>query len=204
MDHKSSFAITPLTYAEGMIFVGLANGCVQAFDAVTLESLCGCTRTRLAASRTAPSPMRTAISTRLLDREDGNANFVCLTVTDEDPAKTDGISWPRGPTRPGRRLLLGGRLRLQRTSCSSVRTTARWATTGHARVLSFDPRSGRPLGATLTLPQTGDLRSSVTFVPGQRGWPCQYGYFTTKGGYLRSACRGRRHVHEASLRAPGY
>ena len=41
IDHKSSFAINSPTYAEGTnSFVGLANGCVQAFDPeVTLESL---------------------------------------------------------------------------------------------------------------------------------------------------------------------
>ena len=36
MDHSSSFAINSPTYAEGMIFVGLSNGTVQAFDAETL------------------------------------------------------------------------------------------------------------------------------------------------------------------------
>ena len=35
----SSFAINCATYAEGMIFIGLANGRVQAFNAETLESL---------------------------------------------------------------------------------------------------------------------------------------------------------------------
>lgn len=39
MDHASSFAINNPTYAEGMIFVGLSNGCIQAFDAQTLQSL---------------------------------------------------------------------------------------------------------------------------------------------------------------------
>ena len=35
----SDFAIVPPTYAEGMIFVGLSKGRVQAFNAETLESL---------------------------------------------------------------------------------------------------------------------------------------------------------------------
>ena len=36
---NSNFNIIPPTYAEGMIFVGLANGTIQAFNADTLESL---------------------------------------------------------------------------------------------------------------------------------------------------------------------
>ncbi len=39
MDHNSSFAINPPTYANGMIFVGLSDGTIQAFDANTLNSL---------------------------------------------------------------------------------------------------------------------------------------------------------------------
>ena len=50
-------------------------------------------------------------------------------------------------------------------------------------MLSFDPRSGRLLGE-LTLPQTGDLRSSVTFVPDSEGGLAGTAYFTTKGGYF--------------------
>lgn len=39
MDHSSNFAINPPTYADGMLFVGLSDGTVQAFNADTLESL---------------------------------------------------------------------------------------------------------------------------------------------------------------------
>ena len=36
---SSSFSIVPPTYANGMIFVGLSGGVIQAFNAETLESL---------------------------------------------------------------------------------------------------------------------------------------------------------------------
>ena len=39
MAGSSSFSIVPATYAAGMIFVGLSNGRIQAFNAETLESL---------------------------------------------------------------------------------------------------------------------------------------------------------------------
>ena len=38
MDHGSDFAINSATFAEGMLFVGLSNGSVQAFYADTLQS----------------------------------------------------------------------------------------------------------------------------------------------------------------------
>ena len=39
MAGTSSFSINPATYADGMIFVGLSGGKIQAFNAKTLESL---------------------------------------------------------------------------------------------------------------------------------------------------------------------
>ena len=36
---KSDFAIQTMTYGDGMLFVGLSKGTIQAFDAYTLESL---------------------------------------------------------------------------------------------------------------------------------------------------------------------
>ncbi len=39
MAGRSSYNIVPPTYADNKIFVGLANGAVQAFDAQTLKSL---------------------------------------------------------------------------------------------------------------------------------------------------------------------
>ena len=39
MIRTSAFNITPPTYADGMIFVALASGAIQAFNADTLESL---------------------------------------------------------------------------------------------------------------------------------------------------------------------
>lgn len=39
MDRASSFSITPPAYANGMVFVGLSDGTIQAFNAETLQSL---------------------------------------------------------------------------------------------------------------------------------------------------------------------
>ena len=39
MVDKSSYSIVPMTYGDGMVFVGLSGGKIQAFNAKTLESL---------------------------------------------------------------------------------------------------------------------------------------------------------------------
>ena len=87
MDHKSSFSITPPTYAEGMIFVALSNGTVQAFNAVTLESL-WLFKDPLGGQPNCPLTVHNGyLYTGFWNSETGNANFVCLTITDEDPAQ---------------------------------------------------------------------------------------------------------------------
>ena len=62
MDHNSSFAINPPTYANGMIFVGLSDGTIQAFGANTLDS-CGSTGTPSAVSPTTLLSITMATST---------------------------------------------------------------------------------------------------------------------------------------------
>lgn len=87
MDHKSSFAITPPTYAEGMVFVALSNGTVQAFNAVTLESLWIYTDP-LGGQPNCPLTVKNGyLYTGFWNSETADANFVCLSITDEDPSR---------------------------------------------------------------------------------------------------------------------
>ncbi len=129
MDHSSSFAINSPTYAEGMIFVGLSNGAVQAFDAATLESL-WIYRDRLGGQPNCPITYHDGyIYTGFWNSEVAQANLVCLSVTDEDPAQATEdklAAW----TYARRRLLLGGRLCVQRLSAHRHR---RWRQQLHQR-----------------------------------------------------------------------
>lgn len=87
MDHKSSFSITPPVYASGMIFVALSNGTVQAFNAVTLESLWIYTDV-LGGQPNCPLTVKNGyLYTGFWNSETGDANFVCLSITDEDPTQ---------------------------------------------------------------------------------------------------------------------
>jgi len=87
MDHKSSFSITPPTYYEGMVFVALSNGCVQAFNAATLESL-WIYQDPLRGQPNSPLTVENGyLYTGFWNSETGNANFVCLSITDENPGE---------------------------------------------------------------------------------------------------------------------
>lgn len=176
MDHKSSFAINTPTYAEGMIFVGLSDGTVQAFDAVTLRSL-WIYRDPLKGQPNCPIVYRDGyIYTGFWNGETLDANYVCLSVTDEDPGKTDEAklaSWTY--TSRGGFYWAGAYV----TDDAVVVPTddgANGYTTGYARLLSLDPRTGF-LRDSVDMPYPGDLRSAVTY----DGGTC---YFTSKGGYL--------------------
>ncbi|MBQ8830152.1 MAG: PQQ-binding-like beta-propeller repeat protein [Oscillospiraceae bacterium] len=87
MDHKSSFAITPPVYYEGMVFVALSNGAVQAFNAATLESLWVYTDA-LGGQPNCPLTVKNGyLYTGFWNQETQKANFICISVTDEDPTQ---------------------------------------------------------------------------------------------------------------------
>ena len=181
MDHNSSFATIPPTYAAGMIFVGLANGYVQAFDAVTLESL-WLYRDPLGGQPNCPLVYHNGyLYTGFWNSETENANFVCLSTTDEDPdnsmerklstwryTSTGGFYWT-GAYVSDNYVLVG-------TDDGETGYT-----TGYAKFLSLDPLTGQLLDS-ISLPHPGDVRSSSAFVPEENGTGTAY--FTTKGGYF--------------------
>lgn len=127
MDHKSSFSITPPVYADGMVFVALSGGTVQAFNAATLESLWIYTD-KLGGQPNCPLKVKNGyLYTGFWNSETGNANFVCLSITDEDPAQSKKASAPPG-TIPARAASTGRALTWPTISCWWERTTAETAT----------------------------------------------------------------------------
>lgn len=87
MVKKSAFNITPPTYVAGMIFVALADGCVQAFNADTLASLWVYTDA-LGGQPNSPISYRGGcIYTGFWNGEANDGNWVCLSVTDEAPSR---------------------------------------------------------------------------------------------------------------------
>ncbi len=179
MDHKSSFAINSPTYAEGMIFVGLADGGVQAFDAETLQPL-WIYQDSLGGQPNCPIYYRDGyIYTGFWQGEEKNANFVCLSVTDEDPTSSSETKLPTWQYTSLGGFYWAGAYVTDSYVLIPTDDGDSGYTSGYASILSLDSRTGELIGS-IRLPHPGDARSSVTYDNGRA-------YFTTKGGYFYSA-----------------
>ena len=179
MVNSSSFAINPPTYADGMIFIGLADGTVQAFNAATLESL-WIYRDPLGGQPNCSIIYHDGyVYTGFWVGEISQANFVCLSATDEDPSREKEeklASWRY--TSPGGFYWAGAYV-CDDYLLIGTDDGASGYTSGKARLLSFDPLSGELLDEW-KMNVTGDIRSSITAYNGKY-------YFTNKGGYFFEA-----------------
>lgn len=179
MAGSSSFAINNPTYGEGMIFVGLANGMIQAFNADTLESLWIYKDGLKGQPNCQITYENGYIYTGFWNGEKEDANYVCLSVTDEDPGQPleeKTASWVY--KQPGGFYWAGAYVSDNFMLVGTDDGEGGYST-GYAHVLSLDPKSGKILD-DIQLPHTGDLRCNITYD--------EYGtgdyYFTTKGGYF--------------------
>ena len=173
----SSFAINSATYAEGMIFIGLSNGRVQAFNAETLESL-WVYRDALGGQPNCPIAYADGyIYTGFWNSETKQANFACLSVTDEDATKTNEAKLPTWTYTHNGFYWAGAYV----NSDFVLVTTddgERGYTTGYGSILSLNPKTGKLIDS-LQATNVGDLRSSVCYDEETEAY-----YFTSKGGDL--------------------
>ena len=173
----SSFAINCATYAEGMIFIGLANGRVQAFNAETLESL-WVYRDALGGQPNCPIAYADGyIYTGFWNSETKQANFACLSVTDEDATKTNEAKLPTWTYTHNGFYWAGAYV----NSDFVLVTTddgAEGYVTGRGSILSLNPKTGKLIDS-LQATNVGDLRSSVCYDEETEAY-----YFTSKGGDL--------------------
>ena len=176
---KTSFGIVPPTYAEGMILIGLADGCVQAFNADTLESL-WVYDDPLGGQPNCPITVHDGYAyTGFWNSEKKDAAFVCLSLTDEDPAaKTESkpATW--------RHVQKGGFYWAGAYACDEfVMVGTDDGEDGYksstANLLLFEPKTGRLLDSKTNF--FGDIRSSICYDKTTDAY-----YFTTKGGYFYS------------------
>ena len=178
MARSSAFAINAPTYAGGMIFVGLSNGGVQAFNAETLESLWLYNDPLGGQPNCSITYAGGRIYTGFWNGETMAANFVCLTVTDEDPTQpleekqaawvhtaAGGYYWAGACFRDGY-LVLG------------TDDGAPGYTIGYGQILCLDAVTGKVMDS-LTLPYPGDVRCAVVYDSNTDAY-----YFTSKGGYF--------------------
>ncbi|MDE6024182.1 MAG: leucine-rich repeat protein [Lachnospiraceae bacterium] len=180
MEAAPSYGYTPPTYGAGMIFCPLGNGTIQAFDAKTLKSL-WVYKDALSGQSLSPITYSDGyIYTGFWNGETKDANFVCLSVTDEDTAneteeklatwkhkQMGGFYWA-GSVIIGDSVIVG----------TDDGTSG---TTGNSTLYSFDKVTG-DIKSSLPLTGLGDQRSSIAYDKDSGRV-----YFTTKGGHLCSA-----------------
>ena len=175
-----NFGYTPPAYGNGMIFCPLSGGVIQAFDAKTLASL-WVYRDGLKGQSLSPITYSDGyIYTGFWNSETKDANYVCISVTDEDTARADeeklatwkhrqtgGFYWA-GSVAVGDYVIVG-------TDDGAS------GTSGSSTLYSFRKETGE-IVSSLALEGLGDQRSSMAYdsTTGRV-------YFTTKGGHLCSA-----------------
>ena len=180
MVDKSSYSIVPMTYGDGMVFVGLSGGKIQAFNAKTLESLWVYTD-ELGGQPNCPITYKDGyIYAGFWNSEDRNANFACINTVDEDHASTTEAkyaSWTY--TRQGGFYWAGAYVTDKLAIVGTDDGAGGYDTNG-AALLVFDRFTGEKLDAHEGI--RGDLRSNVSHDP-----ESDRVFFTTKGGILGNA-----------------
>lgn len=171
----SSFAINPPSYANGMVFVGLSGGRIQAFDAVTLKSLWLYTDPLGGQPNCSLKYDSGYVYTGFWNSETKLANFVCISVTDEDPANEteakqaswihtgNGFYWADSFVR-GDYVMVGS-------------DDGANGATGNASLWVLNKTTGIPVQKIDG--HYGDIRSGISYYNGRI-------YFTSKGGMLYS------------------
>ena len=173
----SSFAINTATYAEGMIFIGLSNGRVQAFNAETLESL-WVYQDALGGQPNCPIAYADGyIYTGFWNSETKQANFACLSVTDEDATKTNEAKLPTWTYTHNGFYWAGAYVNSDFVLVTTDDGEGSY-TTGYGSILSLNPKTGKLIDS-LQATNVGDLRSSVCYDEETEAY-----YFTSKGGDL--------------------
>lgn len=175
---NSSFAIVPPTYANGMLFVGLSNGRVQAFNADTLESL-WIYKDSLGGQPNCPITYDDGyIYTGFWRSETREASYVCIPVTDEDPENETEAKLPSWTyTKKGGFYWAEAYISEQYLFIGTDDELGSY-TKGYASLLSIDKKSGE-LADSVVMPFTGDIRCCIVHNNGSL-------YFTSKGGYFYS------------------
>ena len=181
MAGTSSFSINPATYADGMIFVGLSGGKIQAFNAKTLESLWVYTDPLGGQPNTSPTYHDGYIYVGFWNGESKPGNFVAISVTDEDPAKTDEAklaSWSYACV--GGFYWAGAYVTDNLCIVGTDDGSGEGDYINTSALLVFDRLTGKLLDSHYGC--KGDIRSNVSHDPDS-----DRVFFTSKGGYIYNA-----------------
>lgn len=177
MASNSDFAIIPPTYADGMIFVALKEGCVQAFRADTLESLWVYQDPLKGQSNSPITYSDGYVYVGFWNGESKPANFVCLTA-DYEGTSTKEALW-RYTSDGG--FYWAGAYANDKYVVVGTDDGQSGYTSQTAKLVVFDKRTGEIVDSKEGY--TGDIRSNIAYADGRV-------YFTSKGGYFYSEVLG--------------
>ena len=177
MVSNSDFAIIPPTYADGMIFVALKEGRVQAFRADDLTSLWVYQDPLKGQSNSPITYSDGYVYVGFWNGESGAANFVCLTADYEGTSvkealwryTSDGGFYWAGAYANDKYVVVG-------TDDGQSGYTSQTA-----KLVVFNKRTGEIVDSKEGY--TGDIRSNIAYADGRV-------YFTSKGGYFYSEVLG--------------
>ena len=177
MASNSDFAIIPPTYADGMIFVALKEGRVQAFRADNLTSLWVYQDPLKGQSNSPITYSDGYVYVGFWNGESKPANFVCLTADYEGTSAkealwrytSDGGFYWAGAYANNKYVVVG-------TDDGQSGYTSQTA-----KLVVFDKCTGEIVDSKKGY--TGDIRSNIAYADGRV-------YFTSKGGYFYSEVLG--------------
>lgn len=169
------FALNPLTYAEGMVFAQIGNGQIQALSATTLESVW--ISEPLGGQTLSPITYKNGyIYTGTWNSETSPGTYFCLSVTDEDPSKTNETKYCTWKySHKGGFYWAGAYASDDYVIFGSDDGTQEGNYTNNSILYSVTAKEGILIDKIEGL--CGDIRTSVTYHNG-------YVYVATKGGYL--------------------
>ncbi len=177
---SSSFSIVPATYGDGMIFVGLSGGKIQAFNAKDLTSL-WVYEDDLKGQPNCPITYKDGyIYAGFWNSETANANFACISVTDEDPSKTTEAKVASWTYKRAGGFYWAGAYVTDKFAVVGTDDGASGYNTEGASLLVLDRETGEVVDSWDGI--RGDIRSNVSHDP-----ESDRVFFTSKGGVLCNA-----------------
>lgn len=177
MASNSDFAIIPPTYADGMIFVALKEGRVQAFRADNLTSLWVYQDPLKGQSNSPITYSDGYVYVGFWNGESGAANFVCLTADYEGTSAKEAL-W-RYTSDGG--FYWAGAYANEKYVVVGTDDGQSGYTSQTAKLVVFDKRTGEIVDSKESY--TGDIRSNIAYADGRV-------YFTSKGGHFYSEVIG--------------
>ena len=171
---SNQYTTNPLAYGEGMIFVLLDDGKVQALNAKTLESLW--ISEELGGQNISPLIYHNGyIYTGTWKAEDKDGVYYCLSVTDEDASKTDEIKHPMWQIKHKGGFYWAGAYATDNYVIFGSDDGTSGYNSPTATLYSVNPTTGKVIDTITGI--IGDIRSTIAYADG-------YVFFTTKAGYL--------------------